>query len=247
MKFRKTIVLFAIGGSLLAGCKKDEKIFLLSNSDFPLYGNVSNEHLFYVPTLEEFTNLYNSNLNYIIMFSDEGCSACQQFAPIIKKYVRNTHQLVVKIDGDDKYKIQAKYKDKFFPDSEVLNPTVFVKENNDNLYKVDYSSYMKTYRVFNKQMSSRYQTSKCGYICGEITVKSPLISNFTIVDFTANDAFKNKISPRILETEKNVFIRSNVGTNLMSTVELNSEGKFVIKNTSKIDDELTEETIQNYI
>lgn len=247
MKFRKTIVLFLIGSSLLAGCKKEEKILLLSNSDFSLYGDVSDEHLFYVPTLEEFTNLYNSNLNYIIMFSDEGCSACQQFAPIIEKYIKNTHQLVVKIDGVDKYKIQEEYKDKFFPDSGILNPSIFVKENNDNLYKVDYSSYMKTYRVFNKHMNSRYETSKCAYFCGEIARKSPVISNFSLVKFQSNDTFKNKISPKLLGSEKNVFIESNFEENSLSIFEQNSDGKFEQKNTVEITDELSEEIILNYL
>lgn len=247
MKFRKTIVAFLIGGSLLTGCKNDHKTLLLSNSDFLLYGNISNEHLFYIPTLEEFDNLYNSNLNFIIMFSEEGCSACQQFDPIIKEYIKNSHQLVVKIDGDDKYKIHTQYKDKFFPDSEILNPTIFIKENNNNLYKVDYSSYMKTYRVFNKHMSSRYETSKCAYFCGEIAAKSPIISNFTLVDFNANDTFKNKISPKLLDTKKNVLIRSNFEENLLSTFELNQDGKFDIKNQVEITEELSEENIQNYI
>ncbi len=232
---------------MFCGCDDSPKTSLLANSDFLFYGEISEEHSFYTPSLEEFDQLYNSNLNYIIYFSDEGCSACQQFNPIMKEYVEKNHSFVVQVAGEDKYKIEEKYKDTFFPETGILTPSVFVKEKGTNFYTVNYKSYMQTYRVFSKHMNSRYETSKCAYFCGEISGKTPIISNFSMINFTSNEAFKNTISNRLLSTQKNVFLKANSIINSMTLFEKNSDNKFDIIDSNKISENLSEEIIQKYI
>ena len=181
------------------------------------------------------------------MFSQEGCSACQNFDSIIKQYINETHQFVLLVDGEDKYKIQDEYKDKFFPESNILTPSIFVKENGDNIYNVNYSKYMNTYPAFKNHMDSRYKTSKCAYFSVEIPGKTPIISNYTYVSFQANETFKNKISPKILDTENNVLISTNFEKNFMTVFEKNLSGDFDIARTTPITDDLDDETIAKYI
>ena len=247
MSYRKISSLILIAGSLLTGCGKSGDIPLLCNSDFILYQTMSENHLFYTPSFEEFNNLYNSNLNYIIFFTEPGCSACQSFDPIIKEYIQNSHQFVVKVDGEDKYKIQNEYKEKFFPDSGILTPSIFIKENGDNFYNVNYSKYMQTYNAFSRHMESRYKTSKCAYFCGQIQEKSPVISEYSQISFISNDTFKNKLSSKLMNTEKNVVISTDFDYNSMTLFEKDLNDEFAIVRTIPITDELDDETIAKYL
>ncbi len=247
MKLRKIASLLIASLSVLSGCSNEDKKPLLAHADYVLYGEMDSNNLFFNPSLEVFDNLYNSNLNFIVMFSDEGCSACQEFKPIIEKYVKNTHQLVVEISGNDKYKINQKYKDKFFVDSQVRTPSVFVKENDDNIYRVDYSTYMKTYNVFKRHMESRYKTSKSAYLYSEIPGKTPIISKYSYVGFTANDTFKNMLSQKILNTKNDVIVSSNFDSNFISLFEKNSDGNFVASKTTQIDEQITDEIINQFL
>ncbi len=135
MQFKKISALLVTATALLSSCYKEPKIKLLSNSDFLFYGEVDDSHLFYTPTIEEFENLYNSNLNYVVMFSQAGCSACQQFEPIIKQYIKETHQLLVTITDE----IIEPIKTKFFTDFHVMTPSIYIKENDTNFYEVNYA------------------------------------------------------------------------------------------------------------
>ncbi|MCQ2801368.1 MAG: hypothetical protein MJ222_01770 [Bacilli bacterium] len=247
MKFKKANALFLVSCSLLAGCNNEPKTALLSNAQFVLYNSCDEALLFHAPSLEEFTNLYNSNLNYIILFSEDDCSACKYFNPIIKKYVEETHQLVIKVGGENRYKIEQEYKDRFFPNSGVLTPALFVKENGDNIYKVDYDQYMGTYGVFKRHMNSKFKTSKCAYFTAEIPGKSRIISNYTYVSFQSNETFKNKLSDKLMNTEKNVLISPDFTNNFMTVYEKNLNGDFDVVRTTPINDELDDETIEKYL
>lgn len=239
MKFRKFGALVLMSTALLSGCDKTPKTKLLSNSDFLLYGEIDDSHLFYKPTVEEFGNLYNSNLNFVVMFTQEGCSACIEFEPIIKEYVKETHQLVLNISGD----IYAPIVNQYFTDFDVKTPQIFIKENSPKFYMVDYASYMKTYKVFKRHMDSRYETAKYSYFCGKIAGKSPIFSNFTQVDFISNDTFKNVVYSKAISSQNNVVFSSNFSAQSLSI--LNSD--FSVTKTVTIDENLTDEIVAQYL
>lgn len=239
MKFRKVGTLLLTFTALISGCDKKPKIKLLSNSDFLLYGEIDDSHLFYKPTFEEFENLYNSDLNFIVMFSQTDCSACQQFEPKITQYVKETHQLVVTISEELKEPI----KNKFFSDFHVMTPQIYIKENSSKFYLVDYASYMRTYGVFKRHMDSRYETAKYSYFCGEIDGKTPIFSNFAKVDFVSNDTFKNNILAKAISSQNNVVFSSNFESQSLSII--NSD--FSIAKSTTINEELTLEIIKEYL
>lgn len=247
MNFKRTAILLLMTSTLLSGCNDAGKKSLLLNSDYLLYGEIKTEHLFLTPSLKEFTNLYNSDLSYIVMFSDEGCSTCNDFAPIIKDYVLNTHQLVVSVNGADKYKINEEYRDKFFKDSMISTPSIFIKEKGDEIYQVNYEKYMRTYSAFSRHLSSKYKNSKSAYFCEEITTKSPIISSYSHIYFEANDTFKNKISDKIMNTEKDTLIESNFLIQSLTKFAKNENGEMVITDTDFITEEISEETISKYL
>lgn len=241
MKLRFLTVIALASSAVLAGCDKAPKMELLLNSDFLLYGNVDDSHLFYKPTLEEFDNLYNSNLGFIIMFSQEGCSACDQFEPKITQYVKETHQLVIKIKDELTEPIRTKY----FSDFHAVTPQVFVKSSSDFnpiLSEIDYSSYMKTYGVFKRFMNKMYESAKYSYFCGEIAGKTPIFSNFTKVDFVSNDDFKNIVYSKAVSSKNNVVFSTNFEAQSLSIV--NSD--FSIKKSNSINENLTQ-IIEQYL
>ena len=239
MKFKKVNALLLTFVALLSGCDKPSKMKLLSNSDYLLYGEVDDSHLFYKPTIEEFENLYNSNLNFVVMFTQAGCSACQQFEPIITQYVKETHQLLVTITDE----LIDPIKTKFFSSFHVMTPQIYVKENSNNFYEVNYASYMKTYGVFKRHMASRYETAKYSYFCGEIAVKTPIFSNFTKVDFVSNDMFKNNILETAISSQNNVAFSSNFESQSLSIIN----NDFSISKSAPINEELTLGIIKEYL
>lgn len=241
MKFRKISTLLLTFIALLSSCDKGPKMKVLSNSDYLLYGEVDDSHLFYKPTLEEFDNLYNSNLGFLVMFSQKGCSACQQFEPIIIKYIKETHQLLFTITDELIEPIKTKY----FSDFNVLTPSIFVKQSSNFdpiLYQVDYASYMKTYSAFKHHMNSYFETAKYSYFCGEIAGKTPIFSSFTKVDFTANDAFKNNIFGKAISSENNVVFSTNFEIQSLSIIN----NDFSITKSDLITDNLTQEIVDQY-
>ncbi len=246
MKTRKAITLLFISSALLTSCNNEPKKALLANSNLTLYGSLDGTELLQGCYLEEFNNLYNSDLNFIIVFSEKGCSACEAFAPILEQYIKETNTYVLNITPNQQDICEA-YKDKFFPNSGILTPSVFVKEKGDTIYNVDYAQYMKTYRVFKRHMDSRYKTSKCAYFCDEIPGKSRINLNYSTITFQANNVFKNKISPRLMDTEKDVVIEYNSESNFLYHFEANSKGEIVETRKDKIDENLTDEIINYYI
>ena len=104
------------------------------------------------------------------------------------------------------YRIQEKYNDKFFPNTNAKFPSIFVKENNNNIYRVDYTSFMGTYGAFKNHLASRYQTSKCAYFYGEITEKSPVISQYSLITF--NSGFKYPVFGTNFEPP--IFLKSSL-------------------------------------
>lgn len=247
MKFKRAIVLLIIGTSLLSGCQKDEdKISLLSNSDYVLHEDISDDNFFITPTVEEFSNLYNSNLNYIILFSDEDCSYCQSFDKIIKDYIKETHQMVFLVNDKNKDEINAHFKDKFFPDKVAYTPSLFIKENNEAIYKVDNESYMQTFSAFKRHMNSRYKTAKYSYFSGEITTKSWINREFTYLEFNANDIFKNNVYPLLISSQKDVLISYKKDDMYVRIIGRKNKGEFYTKNELKIDDKTSEENLKNF-
>ena len=242
MKFRKASTLLLTFTALLSSCDKPQKMKVLSNSDYLLYGEIDDSHLFYKPTLEEFDNLYNSNLGFVVMFSQEGCSACQQFEPIIKEYIKETHQLLVTITDALIQTIETKY----FSDFDVKTPSIYVKQTaefNTAFYQVNYASYMRTYNVFKHHMNSRFETAKYSYFCGEIAGKTPIFSNFTKVDFVSNNTFKNNILVKAISSQNNIAFSSNFVSQSLSIIN----NDFSIAKSDLITDNLTEEIINQYL
>lgn len=247
MKFKKICVLFVSIASLLCGCKnnEDNRKNLLANSDYLLYGNISENHYFYTPTSEEFDGLYASGLNFIVLFSEEGCSACEQFAPIIKEYIKETHAFVVTIGGADEIKIKEDYKYTFFKDGNFKYPAVFVKEENNSIFTVDYASYMKTYNVFKRHMDSRYKISKYGTFDGKINAKSSIISEFTKIDFLPFGAFKTLIKPN-LEVSQKTCLLSIKDYNRISLLSKDENGDFLETKSLEFNNETTQQDLVTY-
>ncbi len=239
MKIKKISALLITFSAMLSSCYKEPKIELLANSDFLLYGEVDDSHLFYTPTIEEFENLYNSNLNYVVMFSQNGCSACQQFEPIITQYVKETHQLLVTISDD----IIEPIKTKFFSDFHVMTPSIYIKENDTNFYEVKYASYMKTYRAFKRHMNSRYETAKYSYFCGKIDGKTPIFSNFTKINFVSNDTFKNNVFGKAIYSENDVVFSTNFESQSLSIIN----NDFSVLKSDLINENLVAEITDQYL
>lgn len=247
MKLKRALILLAAGCALLTGCQKDEdKLALLCNAEYTISGEVSDSDLFVTPTVDEFSNLYNANLNYIILFTQANCSYCERFDSIIRDYIKETHQMVFLVNEQNKDTINAQFNDKFFPDKVAVYPSLFVKENNDQIYKVDNDSYMQTYGAFKRQMDSRYKTAKYSYFSGEITAKSWINREFTYLEFNTNDAFKNNVYPLLISSQKEVLISYKKDDMYIRIIGRNDKGEFYNKNELKIDEKTNEENLKNF-
>jgi len=247
MQIKNTALLLLIATSLLSGCNDESKISLVANSDYFLYGEVSNDSLFVEPNLEQFTDLYNSNLNFVIYYTIPGCSACDEFAPKMEEYSKNSHQLIVKLSENNFTEIDKVFGSKLFSGNSRPSPSVLIKENNDEIYTVDYASYMKTYNVFKRHMNSRYKNAKYSYFSGEITTKSWINREFTYLQIINNEVYKNNVLLSLKNTQKDVIFSFIKDTMHASIIGRNDKGELYSKDEAIINEKITQETLSKFL
>ena len=132
----------------------------LRNGDI-LYLNVDNPNYYRDSSFKMIDTLIESKQEYILMFTREGCSACNEFKPVLDKYIKESKQLVYRYDissSDFTTEFIPKYCDSFFPNKEVLTPTIFVSDG-ENISKLDNNRF-KTKPMFKVMMrKTLYETN----------------------------------------------------------------------------------------
>lgn len=190
----------------------DGKIKIAKNLDVVLFDK-ENDYL--DADYSEISANLDVNANFALYFSEDGCSSCEEFSPIIDSYLKESNMMVYKIDvNEDKEvfnKLQKEYSTKLFNNEETLSlPALCVYANNEANY-VDYSSHMKTEMAFKNYMNQKYRVVDLCFTSGDIYSLDFVDRKFAYINFDfENDRhvnlFKTKLEKIAYSSNRTVII-----------------------------------------
>lgn len=138
-----------------------------------------------------------ANLELSVPFSlyltNEGCSSCEVFSPIIDKYQKEvkllTYKYDVNKDRNEFNELIEKHGDFLFGKnkSNVTTPTYLLVDKDKNIYNVNYNSYMKTEGAFYNFMNSKFSLSNVYFTTGDVMKKNFVNKEFIYIYLDFNN------------------------------------------------------------
>lgn len=248
MQIKRFLLILGLVPTVLSSCNDENKTLLIANPNFLFNEKIEENEIFVEGNLKNFDDIINTDLNFIVFFSNKDCAPCERFLPIIKEYAINSHALVINVDIRENYDVIEAYgemfyepnaKGKILPDA----PRLMVAKGNGSVYKVNNGSYMQTYKAFSNHMNSKFKPSNISYFTEEITGKSWINKEFTYLKYINNDAYTNKVKPMLKNVKKETIISKSNGTMNVSIIGRNENGELYTKKAS----EITSETPQSIL
>lgn len=106
---------------------------------------ITQENAFITAEVNTLSHLIDSKESFILYVKEASCYACSLVTPRLVKYVSNTKRLVYSIDAEtqsDTFNEFARlYHDEFYPDNQILFPTIFVYSKDTSALKIPYAKY----------------------------------------------------------------------------------------------------------
>lgn len=145
---------------ILSGCSFKGTSPMIRNGDL-LYLEVDEPNYFRDVNCADLTTLFESNSDYLLMFTRKGCSSCEEFKPIIENYIKKTNQVVYSYEiseSDFMNEFVPQYGNKFFPSNEILTPALFVGEGLE-VKELDHNRFMTKPMFTNLMRGQVYETN----------------------------------------------------------------------------------------
>ena len=161
MKKARLVLSLLFISTLLGGCtgfKGSTPVF--KNGDL-IYPVSDDPYRLRDINFEGMESLINSKAEYIVLFSQKGCSSCEEFKPVIEKYVKNTNQVIYQYEvtsQDFVGEFLPKYKDKFFPTGEIYTPSLFLGSERSNVEQLPNNMFKTTLMLTNMMKEHVYET-----------------------------------------------------------------------------------------
>lgn len=202
--------------------------------------------------LEETTNEYRTgnikdikanldcSISFILYFTKEGCSSCEQFSPIMDSFRKNEKYLIYKFDvnnqKDEMNELKALWGDRFFKKEnetyQVVTPSVYAVSHDFDVLNINYNSYMQTENAFKNYMHASIKISN-SYLSNKTESYNPKDNELFISlnkDSGSLSLYNSKIKSLIRNSSKNIIINSDYcGDNLI--IKTSTQSYVVDENT----------------
>ncbi len=192
---------------------------------------------------------YNNHISFGILICQNGCGACNDFKPIIKDYLKNTKQLIYKMnitEQQDEFNwlIQYHYYD-WFEGKAPKTPSVFMIHDENIAEEIPYSKFGTIYS-FTNAMRDTISLTNCYYSLEEVDLEK-VVNNISknMIYFTINteqtfgsEIFKTEIKPLIETTNKQILIIDNdnyVGVKSYTLTEVGGRPELSNEHTYDLD------------
>ena len=234
---------------------EESKAKLAANINTYLY---EKDNDFLTPNIDEILANLRVKAGFAIYFSNEGCSACEEFSPIINSYMSETNLMIYKYDitkdREEFNKLKESCGNHIFGESTLATPSLCVLHD-DKVEYVDYDSYMKTQNAFNNYMNRTYQVRPVYYTKGNVFLTEFTNKEFAYVtfDYTNEDLvslYLRKIHEQVYKAEKPVIVTDYVDPSHYDKVMIKIVGRhafphiYYTKAEYIITEEMDEETIK---
>ena len=240
-------MLLASSCSLL---NNQNKLKLAANIDTFLLDK-PNDYL--TPNIDKISTNLRLNANFIIYFTEEGCSSCEGFKPIMDNYIQSQNVMVYKFDVNkdkevfDQFKEQ--YGQKFFnQEAAIPLPSVYIV-NEDKVSNVEYETSMKTQNAFLNYMNTKYEVGNTYYIDKnpfefEFTNKEFAYINFDFSDENLLGLYNSKLKDKVYKSKRKVIVSSLIEDNQL---HLRLVGRTELGQYSRLEFVVTDETSEEVI
>ena len=161
MKKIRLVLSLAFMTSLLGGCSSfNGEAPAIKNGDL-IYPLSDDPYRLRDVSFETLDNVIESSGDYIVLFSQKGCSSCVEFKPVIEQYIKETNQLVLHYEvsnSDFISEFLPKYKDTFFPNGEIFTPSLFVASKGNTPERMSNNMFKTALMLKNLMKDKVYET-----------------------------------------------------------------------------------------
>ena len=177
------------------------------------------ENRYLTPDINDISASFKIDASFAIYFTNDGCSSCDEFAPIMYEYMSKSNMMIYKFDLAYNEKeindFKKAYGDKFFSKDSLGNykvptPAVCVI-NQDSIEYVNYASYMQTEQAFFNYMESTYAIGNVYYTHGDIFKTDFDDVEFAYVYFDFDNTqlmslYKTKLQNKVNKSNRTVIV-----------------------------------------
>ena len=129
------------------------------------------------------------SIPFALYFTNEGCSSCEAFSPIADNYLNEakflTYKYDVNKDRDEFNKLIEKHGDLLFKENKesIVTPSYLIVDKDQNVYNINYNSYMKTESAFFNYMNTKFSLSNVYLTSGDVFTKNFINKEFVYIYF----------------------------------------------------------------
>lgn len=251
MFLKKILTTLALIPLALTGCNKEDKnkgIPLLGNFS-SIYGESETKQKYFEGSIESFDKYKELNVPFLVYFTSDSCSKCENFGPIMDNYLDDHHPFVFWVN-ENLENFVNNYGDLFYKGDEITVPYVGVYQNG-NCTRINNSKFMRTKNSFVNHMESNYHTSSITYLDEQIDLDK-INKPFTMISYNNSDAetinlYKQKLA-NLQNSKKDIIISSYGATDLsIATYDFNDYNKLELKEKIQITNETESSLIDNFL
>lgn len=230
---------------LLTSCDDEGELFL-SNFDYFCYGKADESNPYLDVNVEDFRNLMNTDVRFVVYFDDPTCNNCKNFAPIMQKYAKENETLIARVKFEDYETILNTYSANF-DRKDFTFPYVGVMKGNSSCSRISNKKYMQTEKAFFNYMEDLCKNSNIYYTNKDVTtIKNNREFTHILVknsEQTAISLYSTKVKKYIENSDKNIVF-TNSSDELLSVAKIGPN--YDIKEKTLISEETEPNLIANY-
>lgn len=205
-----------------SSCDNNEKQSIDGNIDVLLFQKENDYIEGNISSIEIRKRLSSS---FMVYFTNPGCSACDEFSPIMDEFIKENDYCVFKFDTNvqrnELREFENRWGDKFFKKEDntyqIVTPSLCVVNESFDVTRIDNKAYMQYKNVFFNHMSSNYKSSNVfiNEKRSKITQKS--ITN-VLLNFNNNELiniYENKIKRFTRTSNKQIVIGNSADSGVL--------------------------------
>lgn len=142
---KKSLLIVSFIPVLLSSCSYKGPVKTYKNANLLLQEEITYENAFIKFDKTVVESQKTAQYSYMLYISQDGCGRCKDFAPVILEYVKQTQQLVYKIDAI-KNPAELDYiadicGDSWFNKQQIVTPTVMIVSGHSEVVPIHYTKF----------------------------------------------------------------------------------------------------------
>lgn len=205
-----------VGSTACSSFQEDGRTSISGNIGTFLYKDENN---YLAPDISDISVSFKINASFAIYFTNDGCSSCDEFAPIMYEYMHKSNMMIYKFDlaynEEDINDFKKAYGERFFSKDakgnyKVPTPSVCIVTP-DSIDYVNFASYMQTENAFFNYMESKYKIGNVYYTHGDVFKTDFDNREFAYTYFDFDDTqlmsiYKTKLQNKVNKSNRTVIV-----------------------------------------